>query len=70
MHTLDGRLLALRSGSPALRSGSMELHPLDGSTIRFERVDDAGERVVVLVNFADHDVPWPDDLSGAQIMRA
>ncbi len=27
MHTLYGRLLALRSGSPALRSGAMELAP-------------------------------------------
>ena len=78
MHTLYGRLLALRAGSAALRSGSMEIAPLDGSLMRFERTalgqdggaagSNVGERVVVLVNFAAHDVPWPRDLIGADIM--
>ncbi|MET0909436.1 MAG: alpha-amylase family glycosyl hydrolase, partial [Ilumatobacteraceae bacterium] len=68
MHTLYGRLLALRAGSAALRSGSLELAPLSGSdVIRFTRAS-AGERVVVLVNVADHDVAWPADLADADIL--
>jgi alpha-glucosidase len=67
MHTLYGRLLALRAGSTALRSGSIEVAPLDGATIRFQRTS-GGERVVVLVNFSGRDVPWPVDLAGAHIL--
>ena len=68
MHTLYGRLLALRAGSAALRSGSIHVAPLAGSDLlRFER-EREGERVVVLVNFADRDAVWPADLSGADIL--
>ncbi len=59
MHTLYGRLLALRAGSAALRSGSIHVAPLAGSGAAVRTGDATGERVVVLVNFADRDARGP-----------
>ena len=61
MYELYRSLLGLRSASAALRVGSMELAPLEGSVLRFDRVE-GDERFTVLINLGDEPADWPQDL--------
>lgn len=67
MHSLYRDLLALRHEQAVLRRGDIQFVESEGDVIRFERSLD-GERIVVLVNFADRSVPWPDDLGSALVV--
>ncbi len=67
MHSLYRSLLALRREHPALRRGSMELGPLDGSVIRYTR--SLGDDVIeVAVNMGDDAVDWPAGLDGRLLL--
>ena len=67
MHTLYRQLLALRREQAVLRRGDIEFVETDGEVIRFERRL-GGERVVVLVNFGETPVRWPEDLVDATLL--
>jgi glycosidase len=67
MHRLYRNLLELRHRHDALRSGSMDLAPADGSVLRFDRRA-AGETLAVLVNFADEPAPWPSELADSAVL--
>ena len=67
MYWLYRRLLALRHDHDALRRGSIEVEPLAGTVIRYERR--LGEsRIVVLVNVGGAAVAWPSDLAEATVL--
>ena len=67
MHSLYRRLLALRRGEAALRSGSIDFSALDGEVLRFDRR--LGEdHLVVLVNFGEHSASWPDDVVAGTVL--
>ncbi len=61
------RLLELRRATPALRSGAMELHPLDGDLIRWERTE-GDDRWTVLVNAGTEPRPLPIDLGPVEVV--
>ncbi len=63
------RLLALRRTTPALRSGAMEMAPLDGGVIRYDRTLD-DDRWTVLVNAGVDVAPWPVDLDRAVVVES
>jgi alpha-glucosidase len=67
MHSLYRDLLALRHHHRVLRRGEVEFVESDGDVIRFER-SLGGERIVVLVNFADRPAPWPVDLAESVVV--
>ncbi|MEM8619388.1 MAG: alpha-amylase family glycosyl hydrolase [Actinomycetota bacterium] len=69
MLSLYRRLLALRAASPVLRSGALELAPLDGELLRYDRLSD-GRRVTVVVNCGTSTAPWPEDLLTASVLAA
>ena len=63
------RLLALRAATPALRSGALDLAPLDGDLLRYDRVS-GDQRITVVVNCGTAATPWPDDLLTASVLAA
>jgi alpha-glucosidase len=66
MHSLYRRLLDLRRRLAVLRRGRMDIAPLDGATIRFDRrLDD--DVVTTLVNVTSTPVAWPADLGGSDV---
>jgi glycosidase len=67
MHALYRGLLGLRRAHPALALGRMEMSPLDGDLLRFERRHD-GERIVVLINMGREPVALPSDLVLARLL--
>jgi alpha-glucosidase len=67
MHALYRALLALRRDHAVLRRGSMEFADSAGSLLRFERRLDE-EAVVVLVNFSDEAIAWPDDVRDVDVV--
>jgi alpha-glucosidase len=67
MHRLYRDLLELRHRHDALRSGVMDLSPVDGPVLRFDRRS-AAETLTVLVNLSDQPAPWPSDLAGSAML--
>lgn len=61
MFELYRDLLTLRRSSPALRRGAMDLAPLAGGLLRYERTLD-GEHLTVLVNLGGAATDWPADV--------
>lgn len=67
MYSLYRRLLELRHDHAVLRSGAIEFSPLDGDVMRFDRrLGD--DHVVVLVNFGEHPVPWPQQFADGSVL--
>jgi len=69
MHALYRQLLALRREHGVLRRGDISFVPVDGEVIRFERQLDA-DRMVVLVNFGETPIRWPDDLDASSVLHS
>jgi alpha-glucosidase len=67
VYSLYRELLALRRRHDALRIGSMDVSPLVGQVMRYDRTS-GDDRLTVLVNFSDQLAPWPKDLAEAEVL--